>query len=82
VKYGSKKKPDRGDGGGRDTDSVYVSPNDLMKRWACSRATADRIARRAGLTRVFLGEGKHGIVRFLFSEVREWEESRKGRDAY
>ena len=36
----------------------YFSPGELVERWRCARATVDRIARRAGLKRLYLGEGK------------------------
>jgi len=55
---------------------TYVSPRELARRWCCSRSTADRIAERAHLTRVCLGEGRNGIVRYLWKEVEEFEQSR------
>ncbi|MCC6694857.1 MAG: hypothetical protein IT365_04410 [Candidatus Hydrogenedentes bacterium] len=57
-------------------ESRYFSPRDLVQRWRCSRSTVDRIARREGLTRLLLGEGRHGIVRFLRDEVEQLETSR------
>jgi hypothetical protein len=36
-----------------------------------------RIARRAGLTRLCLGEGKNGIVRYIREEVAAYEASRR-----
>jgi hypothetical protein len=44
----------------------YISPNQLASRWQCSRASVDRIARRAGIPRLCLGEGKNGTVRYPF----------------
>ena len=55
---------------------VYLSPRDLATRWRCSRSTVDRIAEREGLTRLCLGEGRSGIIRYLREEVEELEESR------
>jgi hypothetical protein len=52
----------------------YISPNELAVRWSCSRSSVDRIARRAGLTRLCLGEGRNGMVRYVRSEVEEYEE--------
>src|SRR4051812_20927994 len=49
--------------------SHYVTPNELMQRWQCSRASVDRIARREGLHRLMLGSGKNGMVRYVRSEV-------------
>lgn len=55
---------------------VYLSPRDLAVRWRCSRSTVDRIVEREGLTRLCLGEGQNGIIRYLLAEVEELEESR------
>jgi hypothetical protein len=37
----------------------------------------DRICRRAGFTRLLLGEGRNGIVRYLKEEVMSYESSRR-----
>ena len=59
-----------------------ISPNELAIRWQCSRSSVDRIADRAGLSRVLLGEGRNGMVRYLRSEVVAYEQSRTvGREA-
>ncbi len=55
----------------------HVSPKQLMKRWDCSRSSVDRIARRGGFTRVCLGDGKNGMVRYLRKEVEAYEASRQ-----
>lgn len=57
--------------------SVYFSPNELAERWRCSRSSVDRIARRANLSRLCLGEGRNGIVRYLREEVDAYEASRR-----
>ena len=54
----------------------YISPKELASRWRCGRTSVDRIASRAGMTRVYLGEGKNGIVRYLVKEVEAYEASR------
>ena len=41
---------------------LYISPKELQRRWQCSRSSVDRVARRAGLTRLYLGEGRNGMV--------------------
>lgn len=56
--------------------SPFVSPKELAQRWRCSRSSVDRIARRAGLHRVCLGDGSRGMVRFLREEVERYEHSR------
>lgn len=57
--------------------SPYVSPKELASRWRCSRSSVDRIARRAGLTRLCLGEGRNGIVRYVRKEVEAYEATRR-----
>ncbi|XAL98673.1 hypothetical protein OT109_13925 [Phycisphaeraceae bacterium D3-23] len=56
---------------------LYFSPNELAARWRCSRSSVDRIAQRANLTRVCLGDGRNGIVRYLRKEVEAYEASRR-----
>jgi hypothetical protein len=60
----------------RDID-IYLSPRELAARWKCARSTADRIVTQAGLTKVLLGEGKNGMVRYLRAEVAAYETSRR-----
>lgn len=59
--------------------SPYLSPNELAERWRCGRSSVDRIARRAGLTRLCLGEGRNGMVRYLRKEVEAYEAARQVR---
>jgi hypothetical protein len=66
----SKAKPNQ-------TESPYVSPNELVARWRCSRSSVDRIARCAGLTRLCIGTGDRGIVRFIRKEVEAFENTRR-----
>jgi hypothetical protein len=54
----------------------YISPNELAMRWCCSRSSVDRIARRARLTRLCLGEGRNGMVRYVRKEVEDYEVKR------
>ena len=56
---------------------LYLSPKELQERWRCSRSSVDRIARRARLTRLCLGEGRNGIVRYRRKEVEAFEEKRQ-----
>lgn len=56
--------------------SIYISPNALAERWSCARSSVDRIARRAGLTRLCLGEGKNGMIRYIRKEVEAYEAKR------
>lgn len=58
-------------------DSPYISPAELAERWRCGRSSVDRIARRAGLTRLYLGTGRNGMVRYLRKEVIAYEASRR-----
>jgi len=56
--------------------SPYISPSELAQRWCCGRSSVDRIARRACLSRICLGEGRNGMVRYLKEEVIAYEASR------
>ena len=55
---------------------LYLSPRELATRWRCSRSTVDRIAKREGLARLCLGEGRNGIIRYLREEVEDLQKSR------
>ncbi len=58
-------------------ESPYVSPNELAHRWQCSRSSVDRIASRSGLTRLCLGKGRAGMVRYIREEVETLETQRR-----
>jgi uncharacterized protein YndB with AHSA1/START domain len=58
-------------------EPVYISPKELAKRWQCARSSVNRVAQRAGLSRVCLGEGKNGMVRFIREEVIAYENNRR-----
>jgi hypothetical protein len=58
-------------------EGPYISPKELAERWRCGRSSVDRIARRAGLTRLCLGVGRNGMVRYVRKEVVAYEESRQ-----
>lgn len=55
---------------------TYISPRELATRWRCGRSSVDRIARQAGMTRLCLGSGRNGTVRYLMREVETYEQSR------
>ena len=57
-------------------ESPYFSPKQLAQRWQCSRSSVDRIVRKAGFTRLCLGEGQNGIVRYPREEVIAYEQQR------
>ena len=57
--------------------SPYCSPGELAVRWCCARSSVDRIARRAGLSRLCLGVGRNGMVRYIRKEVEAYEETRR-----
>ena len=57
-------------------ESKYIAAKELAERWQCARSTVDRIARNAGFTRLCLGNGKNGIVRFVREEVEQYERDR------
>ena len=54
----------------------YISPRQLARRWQCSRTTVDRIVRQADLSRVRLGHGPNGTLRYLRAEIEEFEQQR------
>lgn len=54
----------------------YISPKELAKRWSCSRSSVDRYARNAGVRRLVLGAGANSSVRYLWSDVLEFERKR------
>lgn len=56
--------------------SPFLSPKELAERWRCARSSVDRIARRAGLGRVYLGGGRRGMVRYIREEVERYEKLR------
>ena len=56
--------------------SPYISPRELAQRWRCGRSTVDRIAERERLTRLCLGEGRNGVIRYLLEEVEAFEAER------
>lgn len=59
-----------------EAPSPYFSPKELAARWKCGRSSVDRIARRAGLRRLYLGTGANGMVRYLREEVEMYERLR------
>lgn len=61
--------------------SPYFTPNELKARWKCARSSVDRIARRIKLTRLCLGTGTNGMVRYLREEVERNEQARISRPA-
>jgi hypothetical protein len=58
-------------------ESEYMTPNELAIRWKCSRTSVDRYTKSAGLTRLYLGDGKNSAVRFLRKEVIAYEKERQ-----
>ncbi|MBU5612895.1 hypothetical protein [Geomonas azotofigens] len=63
----------------RPGEPIFITPEELAHRWHCARTSVDRIARRENLSRVCLGTGKNGMVRFLLKEIMEYEASRTVR---
>jgi len=58
-------------------ESPYIAPGELAGRWQCSRSSVDRIARRAGLTRLCLGEGRNGMGALRAKGVEAYEAQRR-----
>ena len=59
---------------------TFLSPGQLADRWACARTTAQRIAMRAGISKVFLGHGRNGMVRYPLEEIEAYERARTFRN--
>lgn len=57
--------------------SPYFTPKQLAARWGCSRSSVDRIATRTGLSRLYLGTGRNGMVRYIREEVEAMERQRR-----
>lgn len=57
--------------------SPYLAPKELAERWRCSRSSVARITERAGLSRLYLGEGRNGMVRYRREEVEAYEIARR-----
>lgn len=55
------------------SDSQFISPKELMLRWDCARSTVDKITKRQGMSRMYLGEGTNGMVRLIRAEVEDFE---------
>ncbi len=72
----SARPPENTEGQASDS-TLYVAPRRLAERWDCSRTTAQRIADRAGITKVYLGEGRNGTVRYRLDEIQAYEEARR-----
>jgi hypothetical protein len=66
-------KPDKNT---QNDNSPYISPAELSARWRCARSSVARICGRARLKKLYLGEGKNGIVRYLRTEVEKLEQKR------
>lgn len=77
--YRSMQKDKRTGNGKKPHNSTltkFIAPRELAERWRCGRSSVDRICGRAGMTRVYLGTGKNGIVRYLREEIEAFEASR------
>ncbi len=57
--------------------SEYMRPRELAFRWQVSRSSVDRIVRKAGLTALYLGDGKTSAVRYSREEVIAYERTRQ-----
>ena len=57
--------------------SAFLSPRQLAARWDCSPTSAQRIAKKAGIARYCLGDGRNGMVRYRLTEIQTYEEQRR-----
>lgn len=72
----TKRNPHDGTPAKSETATPFISPKELAARWRCGRSSVDRIARIAGMTRLCLGKGRNGTVRYVLKEVIAYEQSR------
>ena len=56
--------------------SPYISPKELAARWRVARSTVEVLVRQHGITRLCLGEGKNGTVRYKLDDVLRFEQTR------
>jgi hypothetical protein len=56
---------------------LHVATREPAKRWQCARPGADRSRGASGLTRLCLGDGASGMVRYIRQEVIAYEQSRR-----
>lgn len=61
----------------RGFNVTFLSPRQLALRWDCSPTSAQRIAKKAGIARYCLGDGKNGMVRYRLTEIQAYEEQRR-----
>lgn len=71
IKMKMKKRTDN-----NKIESPYFSPKQVAHRWQCSRSTVDRIAQKAGFSRLCLGDGKNSPIRYVKEEVIAYENTR------
>jgi hypothetical protein len=57
-------------------DPIYISPNELVTRWCCSRSAVDRHCKAGRIRRFVLGKGENGSVRYLFCDIVRYEQER------
>ncbi len=57
-------------------EPIYISPNELLVRWRCTRSAVHRYCKDAKFRRFMLGNGKNGNVRYLLSDVEKYEKER------
>ena len=55
------------------TRQVLISPSELAERWRLSRTGAVRIAEKAGIPSVHLGNGPRSTRRFRLADVDRYE---------
>lgn len=66
----SKTKTDR------DSERLAVSLKTLAEQLDSTRSSVRRWLREAGIQPIAIGRGRTGAIRYRWSDVREWIESR------
>jgi len=57
----------------------YISARTWAARWDCSPSTVRRAAERFGVSRVYVGEGANGLVRYALEDIERIEGSNSHR---
>ena len=60
----------------RDSERLAVSLKTLAEQLDSTRSSVRRWLREAGIQPIAIGRGRTGAIRYRWSDVREWIESR------
>ncbi|NVN98878.1 MAG: helix-turn-helix domain-containing protein [Geobacteraceae bacterium] len=61
--------------------SPFMSAKEIASLLRCSRSSVSRIADRQRFTRLFLGSGERGMVRYMRSDIEKYLSKRTHKPA-